>query len=1009
MENGKRPSGIECVGDVPWGTHLCQFYESKQDLVDVLTSYFRAGLESNEFCIWITSEPLTAEMAEAAAREAIPGFDRYLQKGQIEILSYDDWYLQGGIFDAQRVLGGWVEKLNRALAKGYAGLRLTGNTLWLDRALWEDFVHYEEQIDGVISNLPVIALCSYSLQRCSGSDVLDVLRNHRYALIRRRGDWELVESSELKRTKDALQESEAHFRRLAENAPDIVFRYELRSNPGLSYVSPAVTDVLGYDPSELYASPGAFLGFVALRDRAAFRELLDGPLASEPATVSCRHRNGAQKWLELRVVPVHDESGRLVAVEGIARDVTERRQNDERQRFIVEASSTLASSLDYRTTVASIAQLTVPRMADLCTLDLLDEAGSIQLAATAHRDREKAGWARELRGRFPVDPGSPVGVPRVIRTGQPELYPEISDSLLESLAKDGEELRALRDAGYRSAMVVPLQAHGRILGAMTLVSSESGRTYGQTDLQLAEELARRAAVALDNARLYRDRERTGQELRETRDYLEKLVNYANAPIIVWDPAFKITRFNRAFERLTGYLAGEVLGRDLAVLFPEASRDESLREITRTLTGEYWESVEIPILRKDGDTRIALWNSANIYAEDGTTLLATIAQGQDITERKLAEEELRKLSRAVEQSPATVVITDTEGNIEYANPKFQETTGYTTEEALGKNPRILKSGHTTQEEYRRLWKTIKDGGEWRGEFLNKKKNGDLYWESASISPIRDASGTITHFLAVKEDITERKRTEEEIRKLNADLTRRAQELDAINKELESFSYSVSHDLRAPLRGIDGFSQALLEEYGDRLDDQGREYLGRVRAGTQRMAQLIDDMLSLSRVTRSEMVWEEVDLSALAQDAATDLARTEPERQVEFAIEPQVVVRGDPRLLGSVLENLIGNAWKFTSKHPTARIEFGTTLQDGERVYFVRDDGAGFDMEYAGKLFGTFQRLHSQAEFPGTGIGLATVQRIVRRHGGRVWAEGAPEQGATVYFTLGTRRDGESGRG
>jgi CHASE3 domain sensor protein/signal transduction histidine kinase len=228
--------------------------------------------------------------------------------------------------------------------------------------------------------------------------------------------------------------------------------------------------------------------------------------------------------------------------------------------------------------------------------------------------------------------------------------------------------------------------------------------------------------------------------------------------------------------------------------------------------------------------------------------------------------------------------------------------------------------------------------------------------------------------------------------------RTVQLQAANKELETFAYSVSHDLRAPLRGIDGFSQALLEDYGDRLDAAGLDYLRRVRTAAQRMAELIDDLLQLSRVTRSELRREMVDLSALAADIATTLRQHEPQRALDVTIADRVVAQGDPRLLRVLLENLLGNAWKFTSQRPHAHIEFGLARHDGKPVYFVRDDGAGFDMAYADKLFGAFQRLHAATEFEGSGIGLATVARIAHRHGGRVWAEGAVDAGATFFFTL-----------
>ncbi len=254
-------------------------------------------------------------------------------------------------------------------------------------------------------------------------------------------------------------------------------------------------------------------------------------------------------------------------------------------------------------------------------------------------------------------------------------------------------------------------------------------------------------------------------------------------------------------------------------------------------------------------------------------------------------------------------------------------------------------------------------------------------------------------ALEREVAERQRVEQEREQLLAEVQRRAAELDVANKELEAFSYSVAHDLRSPVRHMDGFTKALVERHADKLDERGRQYLGFVREGSVKMGQLIDDLLALTGVTRAEFRRTAVDLSGMAQSVAADLRKEQPERKVEFVIEPQVMASGDRGMLHIVLENLLGNAWKFTSKREHAKIEFGTLQQDGKRVYYVRDNGAGFNPAYAYKLFRAFERLHGADEFPGTGVGLATVERVIRRHGGRVWAEGEVNQGATFYFTLG----------
>ncbi len=407
-----------------------------------------------------------------------------------------------------------------------------------------------------------------------------------------------------------------------------------------------------------------------------------------------------------------------------------------------------------------------------------------------------------------------------------------------------------------------------------------------------------------------------------------------------------------------------------------------------------------VLRRAGEESIQLEAFPGPVEAAGRNLLYITFN--DITARRRAEGELLKLARAVEQSPAAVIITDAAGNIEYVNPRCEDTTGYAREEVLGRNPRLFQSGLMPVETYRQLWRAITAGGEWRGELCNRKKDGELYWEHASISAVMDEEGHVAHFVAVKENITERKRKEAEIRELNESLERRVAErtadLERTNRELDAFSYSVSHDLRAPLRAINGFAHMIEENEGATLRGESRALLARLKRNAVRMGELIDDLLRFARAGSDALDLRKVSLDETAAEVVQELQAQHPGVRVELA--PLGTVVCDGMLIKQIFANLIGNAFKYSGKQAAPRVEIGAnTGQDGQTAFFVRDNGAGFDMKYAQRLFGVFQRLHHENDFPGTGVGLAIVKRIVERHRGRVWAESAPGEGATFHFTLG----------
>ena len=368
--------------------------------------------------------------------------------------------------------------------------------------------------------------------------------------------------------------------------------------------------------------------------------------------------------------------------------------------------------------------------------------------------------------------------------------------------------------------------------------------------------------------------------RETNEYLEKLLNCANAPIIVWNPQYKITRFNKAFEILTGRTEKEVLGKSLKILFPPESRDYSMVLIRKTMEGERLDIVEINILHIDGSVRIFQWNSANIMSPDGKSTIATIAQGHDITVRKRSEEEIRKLNETLEQK----------------------------------------------------------------------------------------------------------------------VTERTKQLETANKELEAFSYSVSHDLRAPLRHIGGFVDLLIKNNSAQLDETGLRYLKIISESSEEMGNLIDALLTFSRLSRAELQRTTINSRSMVDQVLKTFSDEMSGRNIEINILELPGTQGDEGLIKQVWINLVSNALKYSRNKEKAVIDIGSKMENGYIVFFIRDNGAGFDMKYVDKLFGVFQRLHKTRDFEGIGIGLANVNRIVIRHGGKCWAESQVGHGASFFFSL-----------
>ena len=503
-----------------------------------------------------------------------------------------------------------------------------------------------------------------------------------------------------------------------------------------------------------------------------------------------------------------------------------------------------------------------------------------------------------------------------------------------------------------------------------------------------------------------ERQRAEEAMRESEEKFRSIVESSPAAMHFYrlepDNRLILTGTNPAAERIIGNEHQRLTGKPIEEVFPNL-RDTEVLEIHRKVArGDLGpQTFEMPYK----DERVFGFYDVRVF-RTGPGLIASIFV--DITERKQAEQELRayshRLALATEAAVMGVWEWSVASNAVTWDDRMFEMYGLPSTEAMTYQrwtEMIHAEDVTLVERQLRRAVTEKKAGYFNFRIIRGSDSAIRHVQAAA-SVIVDERGQVTNVVGVNFDITARKLAEEEIRKLNLELEQRVADrtiqLAAANRELESFAYSVSHDLTAPLRGIDGWGMALLEDYSDRLDERARQYLSRIRAETQRMGQLIDDLLKLSRVTRAEMRPNPVDLTALAESIAARLQEDLPHRQLEFVIQQGLSDQGDERLLRIALNNLLGNAVKFTSKQPQARIEFGLTYVKDHPAYFVRDNGAGFDMAFAKKLFGAFQRMHKASEFPGTGIGLATVQRIIQRHGGRIWAEAHVNQGAIFYFTL-----------
>ena len=572
---------------------------------------------------------------------------------------------------------------------------------------------------------------------------------------------------------------------------------------------------------------------------------------------------------------------------------------------------------------------------------------------------------------------------------------------------DLKDARGLEHPAMVGWLAIPiLRRDGGFVGVLQLSDKFEGE-FTEEDQELLGRLGSVISPTFDLQYVLGERKRAEETLRINEERFRNLFEEAPVAYHEIDTEGIVRRVNRAECTLLGYEAEEILGKFAWDLIAPEEREEAQEAFRRRIRGEQpLEVVHRTYIRRDGaPLTLELHQSLTRDAEGAVTGMRTTRL--DITKRKRAEEELRK----TEERYRLILNLVTDGfwdwelgtDNEYLSPGFKKLFGYEDHEIPNRASSWQSIIHP--DDLQLALKTYKEHTE-EGKPYNIRvryfhKNGSLVWVTCRGVALKNEKGNYMRMVGTHTDITKLKQSEEAIQQLKEDLERRAAQLETTNHELEAFTYSVSHDLRAPLCHMDGFSQLLLEEHSAELSEQARRFAARIREGSRQMGQLIDDLLNLSRLGRRELSLQVTGLNSLVKEAVAKLDRETAGRRIEWKIRPLPFVECDPALMKQVFANLLSNAVKYSRPREQAVIEVGALNQDASTAIFVRDNGVGFSMRYADKLFGVFQRLHRAEDFEGTGVGLASVQRIVHKHGGCVWAEGELDKGATFYFTLGTQ--------
>jgi PAS domain S-box-containing protein len=763
-----------------------------------------------------------------------------------------------------------------------------------------------------------------------------------------------------KRTEAALRDSESRFRAIFEHAGLGITLRDLddRHAPWLA-VNDKFCEMTGYSRDELATMSTFELTEPEDNDEADFsnERLRNGEQRSYTREKRIRRKDGGHIWVDLTVAALPDRGGRPSRVIAIYQDISPRKAAEERAR---RGEVQFKAVFDHAGVGISVRPAHDRRLPYLAVND---------------RFCELTGYSREELLR--------LSTYDLTRPEDQEVAVRDNRRLIEG---------AVGNYGREKALVCKDGSLRWVALSVAILPDESGQP-----LRIMSTYQDIHALKVAEARL-----------RESEGRLRAVIAAEPECVATVSPDGELLEMNPAGLRM---LEADSLGELQRLPFLQLVLPEYRRAFVRLqyrIRAGNTGMLEFETRGMRGKRRWLQIHAAPLY-DDAGHVTALLGIARDITEQRQAQQavaaERNLLRTVIDNLPDRIRVKDRELRYVLANAAWLEVRAKGRKDIYGlRNSDFLPPEMVASydAEDRAVIETGRPSAP--REVIDGSPDNPRFFVTTK-TPLRDASGRIDGLVAISRDVTDFKRRSLEVEKLNAALEARVAERTAqltnANEELEAFASSVSHDLRAPLRSIDGLAAVLIEDSGERLDEQGHGYVARIRAAAARMAGLIEDLLRLSRVSRAELKVEEVDLSALAQHIVEELRRDQPQRKLRVKIASGLRVRGDVGLLRAALSNLLHNAWKFTARTDTARIEFGCSVNDSQLNYFVRDNGAGFDMAQADRLFGTFQRLHADSDFPGTGIGLATVRRIIRRHGGDIWAVSAPGAGATFYFTLGSR--------